>query len=798
MLKSSYKGLCKISFLILSPTSSLKIHSEDPVIIKKILKLPTKEELMFNSTPFSLTEIILNETTEGNLQLEIEFECTIGYNSKGCFISSNNTLQVLSTHFEPIYARNAFPCLDEPKYKAEYLISIRVDGDWNVISNMPIDNIDENTKIVKFVKTPKMSTYLVHWTICKHEVSTYRHGEILISLYSPIAGTAREYLPIVRKMIEFYEEQFEYKYMLPKLDLISINSNFYTDMQTQAMENWGAITYLASSLEKSDMHTFQGKYRNLRILAHEISHMWFGNLVTLDWWDEVWLNEGFARFLEFACLDKIKPEFHMKKRFVTDVHCAILNFDCPVSATHSLKLPGFLTPWRLGSYFDGISYFKGASILRMLQCLIGKKQFLKALQFYLSTFAYKTVTGHDFFQTLSSFTSYPIESIMEKWLNQSSYPLVIVKNLEPGKFHITQRGYDRYCQDIWHIPIKYLTQAGEIKTYILSEKQGILEESGDWIKLNYKTTGYYRVIYDNYQPLLKIIHKLKFSDRYGLLNDSISHYNSGLVPFTHILQLTQSLIPEYDYLIINPLLSFLRLYLQNPKISALLSTLIGQLLKPIWEKYAFSVLDAKNYDVYALREIAYVYYTEYCRDNFIAVELNQLDCPEEICAKFFYYCVSKGKIKEDIFDLACVNVKFAIYVLENSCDVELLRFVLRFYRFSLEFDSFGYEVVDFMNGRRSFYNADELLKAIFMEHIEYMKDHQYTQLLHKYASILSQYGNFEEHTLNALNEDYPSALISSTISFYPFISCCQKRVRILDNSEKLLQEILTFTRINFL
>ena len=109
MLKSSYKGLCKISFLILSPISSLKIHSEDPVIIKKIIKLPTQEELMFNSTLFSLTEIFLNEPTTEDFQLEIEFECTIGYNSKGCFISSNNTSQVLSTHFEPIYARNAFP-----------------------------------------------------------------------------------------------------------------------------------------------------------------------------------------------------------------------------------------------------------------------------------------------------------------------------------------------------------------------------------------------------------------------------------------------------------------------------------------------------------------------------------------------------------------------------------------------------------------------------------------------------------------------------------------------------------------
>lgn len=797
MLKSSYKGICKISFVIISPISSLKIHSEDPVIIKKIIKLPTQEELMFNTTPFSLTEIFLNEPTTENFQLEIEFECTIGYNSKGCFISSNNTPQVLSTHFEPIYARNAFPCLDEPKYKAEYLISIRVDGDWNVISNMPIDYIDENTRIVKFQKTPKMSSYLVHWTICKHQVFTYKHKEIIISLYSPMAETAREYLPIVGKMIEFYEDQFEYKYMLPKLDLISINSNFYIEMQTHAMENWGAITYLASSLEKSDMHTFQGKYRNLRILAHEISHMWFGDLVTLDWWDEVWLNEGFARFLEFECLDKLKPEFHMKKRFVTDVHCAILNFDCPTSATHSLKLPGFLTPWRLGSYFDGISYFKGASILRMIQSLIGKRQFLKALQLYLSTFAYKTVTGQMFFQTLKSFTSYPIESIMEKWLNQSSYPLITVKNLEPGKFHISQRAYDRYSQNIWDIPIKYLTEAGEIKTYILFEKQGILEEPGDWLKLNYKTTGYYRVIYKNYQPLLKNMHKLKFSDRYGLLNDSINHYTYGLLPFTHILQLTQSLIPEYDYLIINTLLSFLRPYLQNPKISALLSTLLGQLLKPIWEKYAFSILDTNSYDAYALREITYVYYTEYCRDSFMAFELAQLDYAEEICARFFYYCLSKGKIKEDIYDLACINVNFAIYVLENSCDVELLRFVLRFYRFSLEFDSFGYEVVDFMNGRRTFYNADELLKAVFMEHIEYMKDFQYMQVLHKYASVLSQYGNFEDQTLNALNEDYPSALISSANSFYPFIASCQKRVKPLDNSEKLLQEILTFTRMNF-
>lgn len=359
-------------------------------------------------------------------------------------------------------------------------------------------------------------------------------------------------------------------------------------MSVRAMENWGAITFLENILIRNDWEGFDKFFRDCRTVCHEISHMWFGNLVTMEWWTDLWLNEGFARFMEFKCLEVIRPQFRPWSKFVSDVLYTALKIDTPISESHPVEIV-CIDPDNINSYFDNISYLKGASILRMMENLMGP-EFNTGLIHYLTEYKYKTVTSDLFFECMSLYTPIKISPLIRTWTQQSGYPLITIKKEAYGVFRITQEPFDKSQQALWSVPIRYLSETGETGLFILDQKEDILEVSGSWVKLNHNSVGFYRVLYTNYDELFENCRILSEEDRYGLLNDSLALYHSEKIEFEYLARLLMCLVPEQSYSVLKLLYSLPKLPFNAQK-KELFKNVLNKNSLAFWDKYQMNMIE---------------------------------------------------------------------------------------------------------------------------------------------------------------------------------------------------------------
>lgn len=359
-------------------------------------------------------------------------------------------------------------------------------------------------------------------------------------------------------------------------------------MSVRAMENWGAITFLENILIRNEWDGFDKFFRDCRTVCHEISHMWFGNLVTMEWWTDLWLNEGFARFMEFKCLEVIRPQFRPWSKFVCDVLYTALKIDTPISKSHPVELV-CIDPDHINSYFDSISYLKGASILRMMENLMGP-DFDSGLIHYLTSYKYKTVTSDQFFNCMSSFTPIKISPLIRTWTQQAGFPLLTLKREAYGIFRITQEPFDSSQDALWSVPIRYLSETGESGLFILHQKQDILEVPGSWVKLNHNSVGFYRVLYTDHEELFEACQSLSSEDRYGLLDDCLSLYYSERVGISYLSKLLTSLIPEHSYIVLK-LLHALPQQASNSIEKELFTKVLNKNSRALWDKFQMSVVE---------------------------------------------------------------------------------------------------------------------------------------------------------------------------------------------------------------
>lgn len=328
--------------------------------------------------------------------------------------------ELFATQFESHYARECFPCIDEPAAKATFDVTIKsVDNDPVVLSNMPGHLVDG---VWHFATTPCMSTYLLAFVggdLISRSQQTKRGTTI--NVYASPAQPAKllDYpLDIAVKAVEFYENYFSVPYPLPKLDNVAL-----PDFSAGAMENWGLITYRETALLADD-HTAQSSREQIAtIIAHEIAHQWFGNLVTMQWWNDLWLNESFASLMENTATDYIHPEYRVWDDFETNDVAAALGRDAlpGVQAVQQIVQ----TPDEIATLFDGaIVYAKGERLLKMLRRLIGQAAFQRGLSDYFQRHQYGNTTADDLWRSLSQTTNYNIKKLMTPWLAQSGYPVV--------------------------------------------------------------------------------------------------------------------------------------------------------------------------------------------------------------------------------------------------------------------------------------------------------------------------------------------------------------------------------------
>lgn len=372
-------------------------------------------------------EITLPEP--GNIELEISYRTTLNKNMEGCYLSTyqyhGETQRIAATQFESHYARETFPCIDEPAAKATFSLTLEIPDLAEhdvVLANAPLEKQQGN--IFTFEPTPRMSTYLLAWVVGPfHSVETVNQHGVKVASYAAL-NQSREALTFANdtaaKALDFYDEKFGVKYPLPKLDQVAL-----PDFEAGAMENWGLVTYRESCLLADESASLEAKQSVAITVTHELSHQWFGDLVTMAWWDDLWLNESFATMMEFVATDALYPEFNIWQDFFTSDCLAALKRD---------SLPGVQSvqqevhdPAEIATLFDSaIVYAKGARLMLMLYRLMGDDAFMKGLRDYFKKYQYQNTVGDDLWNSLQPYADFKVKDFMHTWISQPGYPAVIL------------------------------------------------------------------------------------------------------------------------------------------------------------------------------------------------------------------------------------------------------------------------------------------------------------------------------------------------------------------------------------
>eukprot|EP01128_Nolandella_sp_AFSM9_P006961 TRINITY_DN3696_c0_g1_i1.p1 TRINITY_DN3696_c0_g1~~TRINITY_DN3696_c0_g1_i1.p1 ORF type:complete len:936 (+),score=187.43 TRINITY_DN3696_c0_g1_i1:22-2829(+) len=495
-----------------APTTQIRLHSLDLEILSVSLvsqsgvscpgsfKLDVEHEFLV----FTCATLPHLQKSETDWILHIEFQAPIYESLEGFYRSSyieDGVKQWIAvTDFEPANARNAFPCFDEPGMKAVFNFTITAPPSYNVLANMPgsTRELREGGRVTfDFLPTHKQSTYLVCYSVNKFvPVKGTMGGRVQVSVYTQPSKTESAVYAkdAAVRIIEFYERFFGVEYPLPKADLIAI-----PDFAAGAMENWGLITFRETALLfDPQLSSLSDKKRVLEVVAHELAHQWFGNLVTMEWWDDLWLNEGFATFVEYLGSHHVEPHWHLWELFPsTDLQRA-LKLDS-LASSHPITAH-VEDPAEIGELFDGISYAKGGSILRMLRMYldhVAPNSFQVGLRNYLLDHAEANAETADLWAALSEASELDVAELMSTWTLKMGFPLVKLSESD-GKWTVDQHGFGvKDASPLWSVPIHYKT-ASSNATALLNKKSAALPVTGspdEYLFLNTGGYGFYRVQY---------------------------------------------------------------------------------------------------------------------------------------------------------------------------------------------------------------------------------------------------------------------------------------------------------------
>ena len=497
-------------------------------------------------------ELKLSQTNleNGNHTIHINFSGNITDAMHGlypCYFTHDGVKkQLFATQFESHHAREVFPCVDEPAAKAEYDLTLITRPGITVLGNMPVKFQKENgdSLTTTFEKTPRMSSYLLAFVIGElHKKTARTKSGVEVNVWATPAqneNTLDFALDIATRSIDFYDEYFGVKYPLPKSDHVAL-----PDFSSGAMENWGLITYRESCLLADPELTPESSRRFIAtVIAHELSHQWFGNLVTMNWWNDLWLNESFANMMEYVAIDALHPEWRMWEDFATNEVTAALRRDS-LDGVQSVQAD-VNHPDEISTLFDpAIVYAKGGRLLVMVRKLIGEEAFRAGLKSYFEKFAYKNTVGNDLWQELESASGQPIVNLMNAWISQPGLPVVSVSNshdaaiLSQEQFFI---GEHQPSGALWPIPL-FANQPLDVK--ILNQKETTVSIEKP-LQLNCGLSAHFVTKYDEStrEYLLKNIAELPTLDKICILQDATILARAGFENSASLLPLALSLKTE--------------------------------------------------------------------------------------------------------------------------------------------------------------------------------------------------------------------------------------------------------------
>ncbi|MEM3196837.1 MAG: M1 family metallopeptidase [Conexivisphaerales archaeon] len=470
--------------------------------------------------------------------VEVNFSNSVSSNLMGFYVARYNGGKVFTTHFEPNGARYFIPCVDKPAYKARYKLIVYVDADLEVISNMPQIGSERNGKVkmVEFMETPAMSSYLLYLGVGPFDFIADRFDgrELYVAAYSNRSRRGKLALEVAINAIGFYEHYFGIKFALPKMHLIAV-----PEFAMGAMENWGAITFRETALLADESSAELTKRSVAVTIAHELAHQWFGDLVTMKWWDDLWLNESFATFMSYKAIESMHPEWDHWNDFVLSETSPALLMDS-ISSTHPIHVD-VKSEDDIEQIFDDISYGKGASVLRMLESYMGSERFMQGIRSYLKKYSFSNATMQDLWMSLEESSGLPISRIMKEWVTLPGHPVIYI---EEDKQRLSQKRFLFKGSEngVWPVPLTYYH--GDItESELLETEFGSIKRA---TKLNANGSGFYRVQYwDWNEPLLKS--KNAF-DRWNVVSDLYAMLISGNLELSKYLDLINGYYDDSGYL----------------------------------------------------------------------------------------------------------------------------------------------------------------------------------------------------------------------------------------------------------
>ena len=508
----------------------------------------------------------------GNHHLRMTFTGELNDKLRGFYRSQyvnpeGETAYLATTQFEATDARRALPCWDEPAAKATFQVTLNVPEEMEAVSNTPIiqETRDGNgLKTLRYDTTPVMSTYLLAFVIgdLTHIEKEAADGTRIGVWMTRGKEEQGEFaLDTSVKMLSFFNDYFGIPYPLPKLDHLAI-----PDFAAGAMENWGCITYRETALLVDPANSSAGtRQRVAEVVAHEMAHMWFGDLVTMQWWDDLWLNESFATWVGTKAVDWLFPEWSMWTQFVNMDTNRAFNLD-GLKNSHPIEQE-VANPAEVSQLFDAISYSKGGSVLRMLEHFLTPSVFRIGLNTYLTRHSYQNARTTDLWTALEESSGQPVNSIMSSWTGQTGYPVVDVAatNTESGlSLEVRQ---ERFVFDsvlgedtgddeeqVWPVPLTVAADGAPVTAHLVSGATGTVDVAAptqpDWFKVNPDQTGFYRVNYTDTdrEKLASLVadRTLPATDRLGIQNDAFALSRAGLLPVTRFLALAESYQDETD------------------------------------------------------------------------------------------------------------------------------------------------------------------------------------------------------------------------------------------------------------
>ncbi|MGD8374276.1 MAG: M1 family metallopeptidase [Candidatus Woesebacteria bacterium] len=552
--KRSFSGRATITGTA-KEAGQIILHSKD-LAINKV----TVDDQQVNFELLGKTDELViksNKIMQGSCTITIDFDGKINDAMHGlypCYFKHDGKdKELLMTQLESHHARELFPCIDEPAAKAVFEITLTTEQGVTVLSNTPAKSQINRDKalVTEFEPTPKMSTYLLAFVIGELEYleTTNKHGVLVRTYATPDNVKHTKFaLELAAKTLDYYDDYFDVPYPLQKCDMVAV-----PDFAAGAMENWGLVTYRESCMLVDPKNT-PADVREwvATVVTHELSHQWFGNLVTMEWWDDLWLNESFAKWMEHYSVDHFYPEWKVWEQFAAGEQQGALARD-GLANVQAVRQPVY-HPDELHSLFDSaIVYTKGSCLIRMLHEYLGADDFKKGLRLYMKRHQYSNTVAQDLWTALSEASGKDIAAFMNRWINQPGHPVVNV-DVSENKVAISQKRFfanptqaKKGQQFTWTIPL--LSNLSD--DTLDSTKLATTTKTSDLVFVNSGYTGFYHTKY-NVEHLEKLAQKVKngelsIVDRLSLLTDGVALAKAGLSSTSDLIALTANYKNEKSF-----------------------------------------------------------------------------------------------------------------------------------------------------------------------------------------------------------------------------------------------------------